>query len=221
MTQEKLIDAITDLDSDILNRYFDMKADLAAKKKPKKRTWVKWASLAACLCLVVGVAFRIAIGFVPNQATDVFREGTLIEITSESDLPAQYDGKLLAFNLECSQYEFYYKPDGSAENTEDWYSLLGAKYDAEAEGRIVLHCMFGDTTVDDWKVSKVFTKKATEQINVNGVEVLIARNEPSLNYTYWHYAIFEYDNVVYDIRVESNDAEYVYEVLDTLIQAEQ
>ena len=220
MTQEKLIDAITDLDSDILNRYFDMKADLAAKKKLKKRTWVKWASMAACLCLVVGVAFRIAIGFVPNQATDIYREGTLIEITSENDLPAQYDGKLLAFNLKCSQYEFYYKQDGSAENTEDWYSLLGAKYDAEAEGRIVLHCMFGDTTVDDWKVSKVFTKKATEQINVNGVEVLIARNEPSLNYTYWHYAIFEYDNVVYDIRVESNDAEYVYEVLDTLIQAE-
>lgn len=127
MTQEKLIDAITDLDSDILNRYFDMKADLAAKKKPKKRTWVKWASLAACLCLVVGVAFRIAIGFVPNQATDIYREGTLIEITSESDLPAQYDGKLLAFNLECSQYEFYYKQDGSAENTEDWYSLLQAR----------------------------------------------------------------------------------------------
>ena len=56
MTQEKLIDAITDLDSDILNRYFDMKADLAAKKKPKKQTWVKWASLAACFCFVfVGV----------------------------------------------------------------------------------------------------------------------------------------------------------------------
>ena len=45
MTQEKLIDAITDLDSDILNRYFDIKADLAAKKKPKKHTWVKWASV--------------------------------------------------------------------------------------------------------------------------------------------------------------------------------
>ena len=53
MTQEKLIDAITDLDIDILNRYFDIKADLAAKKKPKKRTWVKWASLAACFCLVI------------------------------------------------------------------------------------------------------------------------------------------------------------------------
>ena len=54
MTQEKLIDAITDLDSDILNRYFDIKADLAAKKKPKKRAWVKWASLAAaCFALVI------------------------------------------------------------------------------------------------------------------------------------------------------------------------
>ncbi len=60
MTQEKLIDAITDLDSDILNRYFDMKADLASKKKPKKRTWIKWASMAAacfCLVLVVSVVF--------------------------------------------------------------------------------------------------------------------------------------------------------------------
>ena len=54
MTQEKLIDAITDLDSDILNRYFDMKADLASKKKPRKRTWVKWASLAAaCFALLI------------------------------------------------------------------------------------------------------------------------------------------------------------------------
>ena len=36
MTQEKLTDAITDLDSDILERYFAVKADLAEKKKPRK-----------------------------------------------------------------------------------------------------------------------------------------------------------------------------------------
>ena len=216
MKREKISEAMGNISS----RHIKEAAEFKAEEKPhrNKTHWVKWASLAACLCLVVGVAFRIAIGFVPNQATDVFREGNLIEITNESELPAQYDGTLLAFNLNFKNYEFYYKSDGVAENTADWYSLLASKGDAK--GRIVLHCMFGDTTVDDWKVSKVFTKKATEQINVNGVEVLIARNEPSLNYTYWHYAIFEYDNVVYDIRVESNDAEYVYEVLDTLIQAE-
>ena len=66
MTQEKLIDAITDLDSDILNRYFDMKADLAAKKKPKKRTWVKWASMAACLCLIIVASIMV----IPNILND-------------------------------------------------------------------------------------------------------------------------------------------------------
>ena len=66
MTQEKLIDAITDLDSDILNRYFDMKADLAAKKKPRKRTWVKWASMAACFALLVSASLWL---FVPGLGT--------------------------------------------------------------------------------------------------------------------------------------------------------
>lgn len=200
-----------------------------AEKAQKKNTWVKWGALAACLCLVIGIAFRVAIGFIPNQATDIFREGTLVEITSESDLPAQYDGKLLAFNLEFPQYEFYYKQGGSddttgyvgnlgsAENTENWYSLLAVKHDSE--GKILLHCMFGDTTVDDWKVSMVFTKNATETITVGGIEVQIARLDLSLQYEYWYYAIFEYDDVVYDIRVQSNNAEYVYDVLATLINA--
>ena len=66
MTQEKLIDAITDLDSDILNRYFDMKADLSAKKKPKKRTWVKWASVAACFCLIIVASILV----IPNILND-------------------------------------------------------------------------------------------------------------------------------------------------------
>ena len=66
MTQEKLIDAITDLDSDILNRYFDMKADLAAKKKPKKRTWIKWASMAAA-CFVLVIAATFFTQYIPTE----------------------------------------------------------------------------------------------------------------------------------------------------------
>ena len=196
--------------------YVDEAVNYTANKK--SNAWLKWGAIVACFCLVVGVAFRIAIGFVPNQATDVFREGNLIEIANESELPAQYEGKLLAFNLGFEQYEFYYKTDGNAENTDDWYSLLASKYDTN--GDIILHCMFGETTVDDWKVSRVFTKEATQTKTINGVEVQIARNEFSLKYEYWYYAIFEYDNVVYDIRVQSDNADYVYEVLNELINAE-
>lgn len=181
-----------------------------------QRIWHKRIAIAACLCLVVGIMLRVAIGFIPSQMTDTFREGNLIEITNESELPTRYTGKLLAFNLEFEKYEFYYKYNGIAENTGDWYSLLAAK--ADTKGDILLHCMFGDTTVEDWKVSGVFTSNATQKFNVNGVEVQIAAHPvPSLKYKYWHYAIFEYDNVVYDIRVQSDNAEYVYEVLDTLI----
>ncbi len=66
MTQEKLIDAITALDSDILERYFTMKADLAEKKKPRKRTWVKWASLAAA-CFVLVIAATFITQYIPTE----------------------------------------------------------------------------------------------------------------------------------------------------------
>ncbi len=54
MTPEKLTKAITELDTDILDRYFTMKQTLTAKKKAKVPTWTKWASLAAaCLILLI------------------------------------------------------------------------------------------------------------------------------------------------------------------------
>ena len=212
MTTKKFSNAL----GNIGESYVDEAVNYTAKKK--SNAWLKWGAIAACFCLVVGVAFRIAIGFFPSQMTDIYREGTLIEITNESELPAQYEGKLLAFNLGFEQYEFYYKTDGKAENTDDWYSLLASKYDTN--GDIILHCMFGETTVDDWKVSKVFTKEATQTKTINGVEVQIAQNDNSLKYEYWYYAIFEYDDVVYDIRVQSDNADYVYEVLNELINAE-
>ena len=88
MTQEKLIDAITDLDSDILNRYFDMKADLAAKKKPRLRTWVKWATLAACLCLIITAVLVIYdpapdVIILPNFESMKLPEGPYVITTSD------------------------------------------------------------------------------------------------------------------------------------------
>lgn len=196
--------------------YIDEAIHYTSKKKTN--IVLRWGIIAACFCLAVGIVFRIAIGFVPNQMTDTYRKGNLIEITDENELPTRYDGKLLAFHLDFKQYEFYYKADGTAENTDNWYSLLAAEYNTN--GDIVLHCMFGETTVEDWKVSMVFTKEATQTQTINGIEVQIARLDLSLKYEYWYYAIFEYDDVVYDIRVQSNDAGYIYEVLDALIQTE-
>lgn len=209
MKQESLFEVLGDIDECYVSQ-----AHMPARKKGRS-VWIKWAAIAACVCLVAAGAICIKFASAPSQMTDIFREGNLIEITDCNELPALYDGELLAFNLGFNSYEFYYDTDGDPENTEDWYSLLASK--RNADGNVLLHCMFGETTVEDWKVSMVFTKEATRTITVNGVEVQIARLEMSIQYAYWYYAIFEYDDVVYDIRIQSDDAEYVYEVLDQLL----
>ena len=69
MTQEKLANAITELDSDILDRYFIMKKSL--EKKAKKRAWIKWAPLAAaCLALVVFIVPSVFIAFQGAHSAD-------------------------------------------------------------------------------------------------------------------------------------------------------
>ena len=68
MTQDKFTDAITELDSDILERYVRMKNTLAEKKKPKQRAGVKWASLAACLCLIITASIVV----LPSIIDDIF-----------------------------------------------------------------------------------------------------------------------------------------------------
>jgi len=184
---------------------------------PKHRhRWLKWGGLAACICLVAVLAIHVKVAFTPAQMTDVFRDGIAMVLTDLDQLPAKYDGTLLVKNLDVDAFEFYYKEGGDPSNTEDWYSLLLLEYDGGS--KLMLHCMFGDLDVEDWKVDMVFTKKATETRIIHGVEVQIARRDLSLNYAYVYYAIFKYDGVVYDLRTESNEAEYVYEILDRLLR---
>lgn len=51
MKKEKLYDGITDIREDIIERA----ENYQFKKNTHRRAWIKWGSLAACLCLVVGL----------------------------------------------------------------------------------------------------------------------------------------------------------------------
>lgn len=207
---------------DIFRELGGIDAEIVTKNAPEEKAaviryiWLRRIAAMACVCLLcLGIA-RIAVGFFPNQATDSYRVGNCAAINDFSELPARYDGKLLLENLDLKNSELFYDENGSAEDPEDWYSFLTS--DWAEDHKMTLFCLFDDEkTLEDWKVDMVFTKDATRTVNVNGTNVQIARNEHSLLHEYWYYAIFEYDGVIYDLRVQSDDPDMIYQYLHRLL----
>lgn len=215
MTDINLLHAMGNIDP----RLIAEAAPDTVSRKSAGEVWLKWATIAACAYLVAAAVLRVAVAFVPSQAADPLCEGCVeYEIEDLSDLPAVYDGKMLLQNLDLSEgvdFNFFYVKDGSPTNTDDWHSLYFSDYQNGV--KLSVSCLF-DTTVEDWKPSRVFTEKATQTVTINGVEVQIARNDHSLDLQYSYYAIFEYDGIVYDIRVKSDDPDHIYGVLEQMLK---
>ena len=57
MTENDLLDAVTNIDADVVQRFVAMDQRLAEKKKPT--LWKTLLAAAACLLLIVGVSFLI------------------------------------------------------------------------------------------------------------------------------------------------------------------
>ncbi len=206
------------------------------KKKTAKRSWITVGSFAACLALIVICFPTIFHVFNPAQESDdSYRPGVGNKVDSVFELPAKYNGELLVENLELTenaQIEIYCREDGSVKDAEDWFSLIiidsvfsetetvmiGDDPVKKAEHKLLLHCFFDGRTVEKQKVDMVFTKDATQMIEINGVEVQLARHSISLEFEYWYYAVFEYDGVVYDLRTKSNSKDHIYDVLDRLLK---
>lgn len=209
MTAEKFSASL----GEINEKYIEESLAYVPKKKPTFRI----AVLAACVCFAVLGIWRISVAFMGNQATDTYRVGNSVTVEDIGALSEIYGGEILLEKLgEVKNAELYYDEGGSASDPDDWYSLLISKTYEEQDYSMTVYCIFGEKA-EDLKVSMVFTKDATEYLTVNGVDVQVARREFSLAYEYAYYAIFEYDGAVYDVRVNSNDASRVYEVLNTLL----
>jgi len=78
MTQEKFSDAITEIDTDILDRYFLVKQNLTEKKKAQKRAFITSASLAACLALVAIIGGMSNYSSTAPSASAIIENGPFI-----------------------------------------------------------------------------------------------------------------------------------------------
>ena len=208
MTQEKLIDAITDLDSDILNRYFDMKADLAAKKKPKKRTWVRWASMAACFCLValVGV-FTIPnlIGYQGGPSEDELWERSNTYFDNYEELAAIVGNDTLLVNIDFATLNDYeLRLVHELDNVNDYHTVSFVNIMSEDEFGFGIH-------FPPYNKKTANFVDGGETVTINGVAVQYEkRRTEGSNFKYDIAAEFEYNGCCYQIRSMGNSDESVF-----------
>ena len=228
MTQEKLIDAITDLDSDILNRYFDMKADLAAKKKPKKNAWVKWASIAACFCLVIVGVFHFVIPFFPNQSPVSIWPKTHYETTSFDEIVAVC-GTQIFNNIPIAEgtdnhYTLEIKKDGDFSNPTDWKVLsIISRYGEYNDQRVSYYISFDGS---DMMLNHIIFENSTTT-EINGVLVEYRewlKNEKTeigkvfeSDYEYTVGAKFTYNGYTYYVETQSNDPDFYTTIINQML----
>lgn len=209
MNAEKLFEAIGEVDDKFIKE---------AKENNKGiKKIIKIISLSAACFLVFCIIANIPnfIGY-NSEGGDIYRNGYLIKDITLSAIEENFEGKLIAKNLiGQNDFEFYCKTKEFSEDENTWYSLLYSQYNKDHN--VIMHCMFGEE-IEEWKVDSVFTKKATQTVSIKGTEVDIAKFEPSLNFPYTNYAVFQYDGAIYDLRVYSEDEDKIYEILETLIK---
>lgn len=68
--KNKIIDSIGHIDNDLVED-----VDLLRQKKRRKGPWIKWVSIAACLCLVTAVAIPTLFHHQPESPNDMVDPG--------------------------------------------------------------------------------------------------------------------------------------------------
>ena len=122
MTRETFAEAITQLDGELLERYFAIKADLNKPKKAIGRAWVKWVAAAACFALMTGGVLTL-----PGWREEAPLESTASdcsessEISGPTEIPTWEEPRYTALeiadlftvqdNLGTNQYQRSYVPD--------------------------------------------------------------------------------------------------------------
>ena len=177
----------------------------AADRKPIN--WVRWSSVAACLCIaVIGLVLFL-------QAP---KNGLVVKAVDNIDeLSSVYDGTLLAENLlssgaKATDIRLSYAAGGDVTDASTWDSLsVTADYNGDA---VSLDCFFNGQT-EEFDPSEVF-----DTAHYGDITVTICREKSEWNDEYWVYhAFFAYNGAAYNLMIHSNDEESIYSYLDMIL----
>lgn len=188
----------------------------------KRNSWLKYSGIAVGGAVLFAAVIFLFFKLADYDSTDSHRQGSCLKIYDKSEISkmSEMSEKTLLverLNLNGADYsdiELWYDENGTSGDPDAWYSLIASA--GSDEYRFTLYSLFeGD--IDDWKVKKVFTRKKSQAVNVNGITVLTAPHTVTLGYPFFDYAIFEYEGVVYDLRVQSVRESTLMELLKEII----
>lgn len=188
----------------------NVKEEYIEEANPQKRKQYKFKAdviAAACLCFLIvgGLGFLY---FMKILAVENYYAADIEEISSV------YEGELLAENISYeeavdSQILLCYTGRDLPFNSEGWKTLsVSAKYE---DYNMILNCGFnGETFLKN-------EEDAIDTIQYRDLTVSIYQAEKVSEYDLAYYAVFEYQDVCYELRTYSNDKKCIYEILQAVL----
>ena len=219
MNKHLMTEAISFLDMDIIENYYKYKDQLKLQKR-KKTVFLKWTAVSACFLIVSYLVFRLSIAFTGSEGTYPHGKGDIYTSTIGEVSELYGEGWLVAncedFLKETHMAKLYYDVGGDVADPDDWYSVVLLQYNNEC--RFTIYSFFDDEQDLDDRKCGYFTKKATKTEIIKGVTVYYVELEDAIYFSHRVYAIFEYDDVIYDIRLESDDPQIIKRIVEDMLE---
>ena len=194
--QEKLFRAIGLVGDDLIAR-----ADAPVEKQKSNLVWVKWAALAACCVLVIGLAARLPLGNM-KSASSAPETATMTMETTTQEAPAAEDAKAEAPDM--TEEAAAEAPAEAEENT------AGARGETATDGSVdeALAQALLDTTLGPVKLGM----PAEDVRSILGTpkeesdELYVCTDKGDFRYVTWRYNFTNDPNFIHDVSLRFADA---------------
>ncbi len=164
-------------------------------------------AVAACLCLMVIAGFGVA-HYMQTPVDEKYYTTNIEEVS------AIYEGVLLAENISYEEatdthIQLCYSGTGLPISVDDWKTLsVSANYE---DYDVTLNCAFNG------EVFTVNEENAIDIVQYGDTTIHIYKAETTSEYDLAFYAVFEYQNVCYELRTYSNDKDCIYDILQAVL----
>jgi len=200
MREKKILELFNNANDEYINE-----ANPQNKKQYKHR--INFVAMAASLLVLLMGGFSI-FHFMQTPNAENYYATSLDEVSSA------YEGVLLTNNISLEGADntkvlLCYNGEGLPLNSEDWKTLsVSASYE---NYDLALNCAFNGES---------FTMNGEEPIDIiqygdTSIQIYQGETTPEFELTY--YAVFEYQNVYYELKTYSNDEKFIYEILQAVL----